>query len=74
MSNPDPYLVLAAALLLRAMRDAQGCDPVLRHEARRWLFHSELSRALLDLFELQPDEIETALRRVNFSRRRLVML
>ncbi len=33
----DPNRRLAAALLLRAMKDAQADDPELAAEARRWL-------------------------------------
>ncbi|MCP4542454.1 MAG: hypothetical protein GY832_35470 [Chloroflexi bacterium] len=33
----DPDRRLAAALLLRAVKDAQSDDPVLASEARRWL-------------------------------------
>ncbi len=33
----DPNRRLAAALLLRAVKDAQSDDPVLAAEARRWL-------------------------------------
>ena len=33
----DAYRRLAAAILLRAARDAQSNDPALASEARRWL-------------------------------------
>ena len=46
---------LLAAVILRAVRDAQGDDPILAAEARRWL--EATGSDLADLLDISPERV-----------------
>ncbi len=57
MNEIWPEQRLAAAVLLRAVRDARGSDPNLAGEARRWLTCDGL--ALAEALDISPEQVTT---------------